>query len=238
MKISSFFTVMAMSETDKRALIIVAIILVIFLFLLGLIGALIRYIFTKQSEVAETMMYDVVVTNVVTEVKQFKKLANQKSARLLFKQTIFPFLFALLSILSWMISAGIRNDWSPNIFVEFGDLFFHFDYSAEGVWTKVFGITLLADWPPLIEGYPRFEVTHIGSYIASIFAIVAMVWYFLSCQAFLARYIMIQNRARTVFSKSLDGVKSGALDPAMFRNKKLFEQNNTQENPQPPAKKD
>lgn len=220
----ALFTVFS-SETDRRALIIVAIIILILLLLIALIGALIRWIFNKQSEVAEHMMYDVVVTNVVIDAKHFKRLAIAKSNRLLFKQTIFPFLFGVLAVLSWVISAGIRNDWAPNVFVEFGELFFQWDFEAEGVWTKVFGITLLANWPPLKEGYPSFVVEHIGSYLASILAIVSIVWFFISCQGYLARFIMIQTRARTVYGKSLDGIKSGVLDPEAFKNKKLFEQN-------------
>lgn len=215
--IPSFLISVSLSESDRRALIIVAVILLILFLLLGLIGMLIRYIVGKQSEVGESMMYDVVLTNVVTSPKQFRKLAYKKNGRLLFKQTWKPVLVGILAVLCWLISSGVRNDWTADVFGEFSELFFRWDFQAEGVTTKVFGMTVLADWPPLVEGYPRFEIGHLGSYITAVLAIIAIAWYLLSCQGYLARLVMIEVRVRSVFHKSLKDFQAGKLDPELFK---------------------
>jgi len=100
----------SMSETDRRALIILIVILVVLMLLLGLIGMGIRKVMEIQQRRVDTYMHDVTVTHVVDTPKKFKTLATKKSNRILFKSMLPAAGIALLSFFIWLFSCiGLGN---------------------------------------------------------------------------------------------------------------------------------
>ena len=190
------------NEADHRALIIAIIILVVLFFIIGLIGMGIRALMAIQAKRIETAMADVTKTHVVQTPDEFRKLAIKKSNRMLYRDTLVPFLLCFIGLLIWTIGNLIYHRWGANIFADFQDLFFSFDWEAEGVIVKVFGLSLVGQIPP-VSHRPEFILDHLCNYFAVAFFLVSWVYYFVVCQAFLSRLYALFHLGRTVFEKSL-----------------------------------
>lgn len=190
------------NEADHRALIIAIVILVVLFFIIGLIGMGIRALMGIQTKRIETAMADVTKTHVIQTPAEFRKLAIKKSNRMLYRDTLIPFLLSFIGLLIWTIGNLVYHRWSANIFVDFQDLFFSFDWGAEGVIVKVFGLPLIGQFPP-VSHHPEFILDHLCNYIAVAFFLVSWVYYFVVCQAFLSRLYALLHLSRTVFEKNL-----------------------------------
>ncbi len=200
-----------LSETDRKALIVLLILLVLLILIIGLIGMAVRATMKYQAKRADTMMHDVAKTHVVDSTKAFRRFGMKKNNRILYRDSLYPFLVAVVGVLIWVFYNLATGQWGQNVWEHFGELFFRFktDNSQyppdDPLWVKVFGITLLARWPEAVEGYPRFEVAHIASYIEVALWIVAIAWYAYCCQAYISRTVRIFRRSTSVYEKSLEG---------------------------------
>ena len=209
-----FFASVQLSETDKKALIILLVVLVLLVLILGLIGVAVRQTMIYQSKRADTMMHDVAVTHVIDNPKAFRRYGFKKNNRALFRDSLIPFLIILGALLLWVVYNIFTHGWGNNVWEEFSDLFVRFklsnaDYPADDpLWVKVFGMTILARWPETVEGYPRFEVTHLVSYLVAFATIVAAIYYAVVCQAYISRAFMIYRRSNSIYEKSLAGYKA------------------------------
>ena len=70
-----------LSDTDKRVAIIAVVIAIVAFFLVAAIGIAVRRMMIHQSKRADSMMYDVVKTHVVTTTSEFRRLGRKKNAR-------------------------------------------------------------------------------------------------------------------------------------------------------------
>ncbi len=198
------YATITMSETDKRALIIFLIIAIIVFIIIALIGFAVRKTMSFQMKRADTMMHDVTVTHVVNSSKQFRRVGRIKNCRLLYRQTLVPFLIALIGLVIWIITAAVTSNWVLNPFEDSKDLFFAYDWAEEGLFVNVFGLTLLSRWPTVSHS-PEFLIEHLPSYIIALSWVIAGIYYLVVCQAFFSRMIMIWRRSHSVFEKSLEG---------------------------------
>ena len=214
MNLFRVFASVTLSETDKKALIILLTVLVLLVLVLGLIGMAMRQTMFYQARRADTMMHDVAVTHVIDNPKAFRRYGFKKNNRALFRDSLVPFAIIVGALLLWVLYNIIVHGWGRNIWEEFGDLFVRFktdnaDYPADNpLWVKVFGMTILARWPEAVEGYPRFDVNHLVSYIIATATIVAAIYYAVICQAYISRAFMIYIRSNSVYEKSLAGYKA------------------------------
>ena len=207
------FLASAMNENDRRALIIVIVLLLFIFLILGLLGMAIRAVLLHQSKAADTLMYDVAVTHVVNNPSAYRRLGSKKNARLFLRQSFIPFCIVALGILIWVIYASITSTFDHNIFEEFTDLFFLWDFKNPDNYTVVFGITLLAKWPELVEGHPTFRIDHLASYIEVLLIIVGSLAYLYAAQGYMVRAMTIRKRSQEVFEKSLKGLRVNEVDP-------------------------
>lgn len=211
-----FLASIQLSETDRKALIVLLILLVLLILIIGLIGMAVRATMKYQAKRADTMMHDVAKTHVIDNTKAFRRFGFKKNNRILYRDSLYPFLIAVIGILVWVFFNLATSRWGENPWEHFGELFFRFktDNSQyppdDPLWVKVFGMTLLARWPEAVEGYPRFEVGHIASYIEVALWLIAILWYAFNCQAYIARTIRILRRSTTVYEKSLEGFNANA----------------------------
>lgn len=193
-----------LSETDKRALIIFLILAIVVLLLVALIGFAVRKAISYQMKHMDTLMHDVTVTHVVSTPKEFKRVARIKNNRLFYRQSLIPFLIALVGLIIWIITSLAKSNWGINPFEESRDLLFAYDMEEEGLFVTVFGVRLLSHWPTVSHA-PEFVVEHLPSYLEAICFITAAIYYLVICQAYFSRFAMAERRARTVFEKSLEG---------------------------------
>ena len=192
----------ALSETDKRALIILVILLVVFLILVALIGIAVRKTMMYQAKRADVFMHDVTISHVVDSPKAFLQLGRKKNNRLLYKQLLPGFLVGVLATIILIIANTVTGRWGDNIFAITGELFFAYDFESAIV--HVFGVPLIGDWPAVTHT-PEFHIENFYVYIETLFYVVAMIVTAIACQAYIARAQMLHVRSRAVFSKSLAG---------------------------------
>lgn len=195
---------------DSRRLIIALLFIFLFIFLIiGSIGLLVKKIMKKQALGADEMLYNVVKAKVITNRKDLIKFGIKKNFRRLFKEAWIPFVIMASASFVLIIYCITMNNWSVDIFdnqVEgIGTLFHTFNWS-ETPKTKVFGITLISDWPPLATS-PHWSWKAWGSYIFCPAMLVGIVWFLVAVQAYIARSFRIIKVSKKVFSHSLDDLK-------------------------------
>lgn len=193
-----------LSENDKRVIIAIFLILILVFVLIGLIGSLIVRTMKWQGKKCDTLVSDVVTNSIITTPSQLRVYARKKNARYFIKQAWIPILLILTGVLIIIIRDAVKSDWSYNPFNindGFGTLLFICDFE-HAQYVTIFGITVLADWPPFIT--PHFEQAALVSYFAVPPLIIGACWYLVAAQAYLARTIRAYKLSKTVFEKSLE----------------------------------
>ena len=213
-----------LTENDKRIIIAIFLILILVFVLIGLIGSLIVRTMKWQGKKCDTLVSDVVTNHIVTTPLQLRLYARKKNSRYFIKQAWIPILLILAGILTIIIRNAVKQDWSYNPFNindGFGTLFFVWDFE-NAPRTTIFGITLIADWPPFAN-QPHFEPNALVAYIAVPLLIIGVLWYLVVAQAYLARTIRAYKLSKTVFEKSLDNFDQNTPTPP---NNNTLENNN------------
>ena len=196
-----------LSENDKRIIIAICLVIILLFVLIGVIGSIVVRTMKWQSKKCDTLVSDVVVNRIVTTPHQLRVYARKKNIRYFIKQAWIPILLILTGVLIIIIHNAVTKNWSYNPFnIEdgFGTLLFVWDFKDPDSYTKVFGITVMASWPPLANE-PHFVVEALASYFAVPLVIVGACWYLVVAQAYLARTLRAYKLSKQVFEKSLDG---------------------------------
>ena len=204
------FASIQLSDTDKKALIILLVLLVIAFLIIGLLGVAIRATMQHQAKRADSMMHDVTVTHVIDNPRSFRRFGRKKNNRALYRDSLIPFGIAALAMIVWTIYNIATGSWADSIFANCSDLFFQFDWVGtpeNPVFVKVFGMSLLSRWPDVSHA-PEFKLEHLCSYIVVFMLVVSWLYYAYVCQAYLSRAFMINRRSNEVFHKSLEGYKA------------------------------
>ena len=219
-----------LTETDKRVLIAVLLLVVLIFVLIGFIGSVIVRVMKWQGRKIDTMCRDAVVARVVKDPKHFKRYARKKNHRAFFKESRVPLLILVVSGLTYFISCIVTKQWPYNIFdygvdnkggYGFTTLFYIWNF--EGCFNKFFGITLLSQWPTKTFNVPHFSVDAIGSYIFALTFVVGALWYLLTVQRFIARLIRIIRLSDTIYSKSLENYNMADAELAELNKSKTTE---------------
>lgn len=195
-----------LTENDKRLIILIFLIFILIFVIAGYLGLLIKKIMKFQAKKADTLVHDVVKAGVISERKKLFIFGMKKNNALLLKEAWIPFLIMLVASLTIILYCAISGNWDVNIFdyqkEGIGTLFFLPDF-ANASYTTVFGIRVLADWPPLLNS-PHFEVEALGSYIFFFGMLIGGIWFLINVQAYMARTHRLYKIVHNVFEKSLD----------------------------------
>lgn len=196
-----------LSETEKRIILALLIIFILVFVLIGLIGSLVVRTMKFQGKRLDNLVSDVVTTRVITNKKQFFPYARKKNSQLFFKQSFIPLLILFAGVAVYLIYDAVIGDFTYNPFNTtngFGTLFYTFDFNDPSIYSNFFGMTILADWPP-IATTPHFVVEAWQAYVSVPLMLVGGIWYLITAQCFLARIIRMHKLSRTIFDKSLEG---------------------------------
>lgn len=191
------------SEQDRRLLVILVIFLIVIFLLAGLIGMLMRLYTMKSGKRMDYELHDVCIYRVVTTPEELKRYGHKKNVRKFFKDAIAPISIAFVSIVFYLIYAGVTNGWGRNWFGEFGTVFYQWDFSDPESYANFWGLTLLSRWPPLVSS-PHFNPSYWASYILVPMWLVSIVYFLIVAWAFLSRSLLVNKRGHTVFEKSLE----------------------------------
>ncbi len=202
----NMFTLISLSENDKRVLVAILLVFFLILAIVGLIGSLIVKIMRKQGDKIESLCHDVVITRVVDTEKGFKKYARKKNWQTFYKESRIPLLILLIAGIIYLLCCIILNQWPYDLFdyneTGFNTLFYIWDFSD--CYTSFFGIQIISSWPTATFNTPHFEVSAIGSYIFVPAFLVGAIWYLVTVQAFIARMMRIRKLAHSIYVKKLD----------------------------------
>ena len=211
----------SLSETDKRVIFVLLLIIIITLVIFGYIGLLITRVMRWQGRRVDQYTHDVVVTKVIDNKKDFMAYARRKNWVWFFRQAWKPLVLILLAFLLLVIHNAITRDWNYNVFEHektgFGTLLFIWDFNDPNIYKEFFGIRLIADWPPLIST-PHWEWDAWCSYIFVPAVIVGGVWYLIALQCVVARTIRIHQLKHSVFDKSLENYNQNNPNNVSFQN--------------------
>ena len=196
-----------LSENDKRIIIAICLVIILLFVLIGFIGSIVLRTMKWQGKKCDTLVSDVVVNRIVTTPHQLRVYARKKNTRYFIKQAWIPIILIIAGIIILIIHNSVTDNWSYNPFNiddGFGTLLFVWDFKDPDSYTKVFGIKVMASWPPLANE-PHFAVEALASYFAIPFLFVGAGWYLVVAQAYLARTIRAYKLSKQVFEKSLEG---------------------------------
>jgi hypothetical protein len=198
----------SLSENDIRFIIVLLSIFILIFVLAGYIGFLVKRIMQGQAKKADTMMHDAVVTRVITNTKEFRRLARRKNNRYLLKKAWFPIIILIVAVLVHILFLSISGRWDYNLFdyqsTGFSTLLFLWNFEDPSIYTQVFGLKILATWPELLNT-PHFELDAIVSYIVVPLYAIGGLWYLYQIQSYIARTFRLWHLSKSVFEKSLEG---------------------------------
>jgi len=197
------------SEDGRRVLIALLFVFIFLFIIIGSIGILIKKVMQKQAKGADEMLYNVVKAKVITNRKSLVKFGIKKNYMRFYKEARIPFLIMLCASLVLIIYCITMNNWHVNVFDNQTEgiftLFHTFDWKNTPT-TKVFGITVISNWPPLLTK-PHWSWKAWGSYIFVPGMLVGGIWFLITVQAYIARSYRIFKASKKVFSHSLDDLK-------------------------------
>lgn len=207
---------LALSEGEKRVILALFLILILFLVIFGLIGKLTQIIMRHQGEKIDQQVSDAVKLKVINNKKHFISYASKKNWRIFVKQSWIPLSIALFGILVLVIHNAVTNNWQYDVWdcykTGIGTWFFTWDF-AHAEYTEVFFLPfkVLKAWPPLLTT-PHWSLEAWASYIFIPCVFVGGIWYLLTLQAVVARRIRIMKLAKKIYSPNLDNFHNDGLE--------------------------
>lgn len=196
-----------LTENDKRFIIALLIAIILIFVLIGVIGHLIHRLMKWQGKKMDNLVHDVVVSKVVKDKHHLKEYGTKRNWRLFYKQARVGLILVGLAFIALLITCSIRQDFNYDVFdykkTGFNTLFFLWDFKDPDSYVQIFGITVLAKWPPLYNT-PHFEVEAIGSYFFLPLFVVGCMWYLVATQSLIARHFRLKKLCATVFEKTLE----------------------------------
>lgn len=194
-----------LTENDKRVIIALLIAVILLFVLIGLLGSLVIRTMKWQGKKCDTLVSDVVTNRIVTTPHQLRVYARKKNAQQFIKQGWIPIILIIIGFIILVIRNAVTSNWAYNPFNAedgFATLLFIWDFNDPDIYTTVFGIKVLANWPSYTA--PHFEINALCSYFIVPLFVVGGLWYLVAAQAYLARTIRAYKLSKTVFEKSLD----------------------------------
>ena len=192
------------NESDKKLLIIAIVFLVILLLLLGLLGMAIRQVTASFGKQIDQEIHDVVVYRIIDNPKDLFCYGWKKNNRRFFKESLPAFLIFAISLILYITYSAITGNWHEDYLGHFSTLFWTWDWNDPSIWSNFWGLTLLSSWPPLVSS-PHWVNEYWASYLLVPLWSASIIYFALVTQAWIARFIYLNRRTKTVYEKTLEG---------------------------------
>ena len=191
------------TENDKRIALILLAVLILVLILIALIGYVITRIMRYQGKQINKYVTDVVVTRVITDEGEFIKYAKKKNRWIFYHQGRIPLIIVIASLIFYFIMVGIQGPFNPfDMHTGFGSLLFIWDFSHI-ISVPENGIGLLLTWPELINT-PTIVAEAWPSYVFIPLIFISGIWYLITVQGFIARFIQIKKLGQKIFQDRIE----------------------------------
>lgn len=211
-----------LSETDKRLIIAIFLLVILVFLIVGLIYDSVKALMDRQGKKIDSMMNLSVSAGLIMSKKHFKKIANYKNDVQFYMTFSRIVLLGIIAgvvhlIYFFIMQYGVKvplNIWDTETGI--GTLFYTFDW-ANMSRNTFFGMELPSDWPAVVNR-PHFNIHALGSYIVAPLYIITAVGAFLTILSYLARTIRILKLTKLLFSADLSGKRIHDLS-ALGKNK-------------------
>ncbi len=207
-----------------KVILVIALVVVAFFVIFGLIGRLIQIIMEKQGKGVDHDMANLVISKLVDNKKDFKSIATYKSKKRFFKATIPAFIFLLISLILYLIHGFITNNFLESIFdneTGVASLFYKLDWSSFKYYPP-----LGVDWNNLVWIKPNvFTDLRIFNYFIFLFLLIGVIYYLVCVQAYIARLFRINKLSKTIYSVNLDKIDLQSFYDSKIKN--VDNQNNS-----------
>ena len=208
-----------LTESDKRIIFVLLAVFILILVLIAYIGYLITKIMKWQGKKINNHVTEVVVTGVIKTESEFKRYARKKNWWLFYHQARVPALIVLLAIIFYIVVSSIIGFKNPfDRYTGFATLLFVWDFTTI-VTVPESGAGVLINWPALVNT-PHIVKEAWVSYIFVPAAIGGGLWYLITVQAFIARFLQINKLGQKVFNERIEHFVSGQgfVNPAPVNN--------------------
>ncbi len=197
-----------LTENDKRIIFILLAVVILLLVLIAYIGYLVTIVMKWQGKKINNHVTDVVVTGVIKNEDEFKRYAKKKNLWLFYHQARLPAVLLALSIIFYIVMSSIFGYRNPfDIETGFGTLLFVWDFSTI-ITVPEGGVGLLLKWPELINT-PHFTADAWISYVFIPAVTISGIWYLVTVQAFIARYLQIKRLGQKIFNEQIEHFVAG-----------------------------
>ncbi|MFA7032359.1 MAG: hypothetical protein WC201_02200 [Bacilli bacterium] len=195
-----------LTESDKRLIVALLLILILFFVIVGFIGYLIVRVMKWQGKRLDTGVSDVVYSRVITDKKTFSKYAHKKNWIIFYKAARIPVVIMLVSSLILLIRDIIYHDFTYNPFDTtegFATILFCWDFS------DVIQIKFITEFSfiikaPILINEPHFVLEAWGGYLFVPGIIIGGLWYLWCVQSLISRTLRIKKLSESIFDKNLD----------------------------------
>lgn len=195
-----------MTESDKRVLIAIFIIILLIIIIFGYIEKLVAYIMHNQGLQIDTMMYDIIKTRVITEKREFKKEAYRKSYVYFMKKSWISFIILSAFVAAMLIYGASINDPSCQYI---GKAVTDITVGLNWPMGNFFGLNIPINWPTISKA-PDFSWS-LDKYLALFFLIgmiASGIVYLVQCQALMARSLRVRKLCHTYFAKDINKIST------------------------------
>lgn len=193
-----------LNEKEKKAIGIIAIILLGILLLLGLVARLLLSIKDRKGREIDNYMYDLVSYKIITTPFQFRSYVFKRETKKLYLSNRWALRVFMLMVIALTIyvTTYLNGDW--NIIWKILDDFF---LEIEWPTTKMFGLTIISDWP-FIKTPPVIYLTLNGyvTYVAFIISLWCGLNLLGTCFSFSAKIDRSNKVSAKAFGKNLDNM--------------------------------
>ena len=197
-----------LTENDKRIIFILLGVFILLLILIGYIGYLVTVIMKWQGKKINNYVTDAVVTGVIQDEDSFRKYAKRKNRLVFYRQARIPALIMAAGIIFYIVASlfvGFVNPFNHDN--GFGTLFFIWDFRTI-ITTPDSGAGILLNWPAVVNT-PHFVANAWVSYVAVPLVLIGGIWYLITVQGFIARYLQIKKLGQKVFGDRIENFTAG-----------------------------
>ena len=212
----SSLIILKLSDNDKHIIIAVLFAIIIVFVIIGLLGSLIARVMRWQGKKCDELVNAVVINRIITTPHQLRAYAFKKNNREFIKQAWIPVTIIAIGFILLIIHNAVYKNWAYNPFNAkdgFATLMFTWDFANSDAYSTILNLGIFKImWPPLASE-PHFVTDAIYSYFIVPCWVIGGIWYFVTAQAYLARWLRAHKLARSVFDKSLDNYNQNAPIP-------------------------
>ena len=197
------YLLIQLTESDKRIIFVLLAVFILLLVLIAYIGYLVTKIMKWQGKKINSHVTDVVTTQVITNEKDFKRYAKKKNWWLFYHQARIPALIVLIAVIFFIVISSILGFKNPfDRYTGFATLLFVWDFSTI-ITVPESGAGMLINWPALVNT-PHLVKEAWVSYIFVPTFIGGSVWYLITVQAFIARFLQINKLGQKIFNEQIE----------------------------------